>query len=213
MNNYNKVIIISLFVFGAIFLAIGGTFAYFAATMSNNAIGGSTITFDAGITITPLQTGHLIPLDDNLLDDTLNSNNVCIEINNNKICSLYQITLTNRSDAITMTGDLITTSTTYTTNNLKYQLFTRSGNTYTAASDMKTVPITANGTSTFTLNNSSMSVNLSAGTTSSPSSTNYYLAIWLSDTSSNQPADIDKTYSGTVQFMSSDGGMISADFS
>ena len=213
MNNYNKVIIISLFVFGFIFLAIGATFAYFTATVSNNNIGGSTLKFDAGISITPLQSGLLIPLDDNLLDDTLNSNKVCIDINNNKICSLYQITLTNRSEAITMTGSLKTGSTTYTTNNLKYQLFTLSGTTYTAASDIKTVPTTTNGTSNFTLNNSDVNINLSAGTTSSPSTVNYYLAIWLSDSGSNQITDVNKTYSGTVQFMSSGGNMISADFS
>ena len=213
-NNYNKVIAITLFVFAGIFMIVGSTFAYFSASISSNArnISGSTYKFDVVMDITTVKNDKLIPLVDSLLDDTLNSTHVCTDTRGYGLCYLYKITLTNNGMASNMSGTLSTVSTTYTTNNLKYQLFTYANNTYTAASDMKVVPLTAGNTSDFTLNNSNINIALNDGTTTSYS-TDYYLAIWLSDPGNNQLIDADKTYSGRITFLSSTGNRISADFS
>ena len=213
-NNFNKTLSITLFVFGIIFLAIGSTFAYFTASITSNInnLSGGTLDFDASISIETIKNDELIPLDDGLVDDTLNSTHVCTDKRGYGLCSLYHFTLVNNSIPQVMTGYLQTVSTTYTTSNLKYQLFTYSNGTYTAVSDMKTVPITADCTSNFTMNNSNISVTLNDGTTTAYS-VDYYLAIWLSDPGSNQLVDSNKTYSGSIVFVSANGNSISANFS
>ena len=213
-NNSNKVITLTLFIFGIIFMIAGSTFAYFNAGISSNAndLKGSTYNFSVAMNITNVKNDELIPVVDDLIDDTLNSTHICTDVRGYGLCHLYQITLTNNGEAATMTGYLETVSTTYTTSNLKYQLFTYANNTYTAASDMKTVPTTAGGTSNFTLSNTDVSVALNNGTTSSYS-TDYYLVIWLSDPGNNQLVDSNKTYNGRVTFVASTGDRISANFS
>ena len=215
-NKSYRAIIVSLLLCAVIFAAIGGTFAYFSAqvTSNENDIHGQTYQFDVGLNITTIKNDKLIPLDDDLVDDTLNSTHVCTDARGYGICSLYQVTFNNTGAAQTMTGVLMTESTTYTTSNLKYQLFTYdSVNTeYTAVSDAKTVPTSANGTSAITLNNSNVNVSLSSGTTQAPYTASYYLAIWLSDPGSNQLEDSNQTYSGVLTFTSSSGGRASASF-
>ena len=210
MNNSNKTLAIVLFIFGMIFLLVGSTFAYFAASIEGNGddIGGTTLVFDANMTITTEKSGNLIPVADNLIDDTLNSTHVCTDTRGYGLCSLYKLTLVNNGDAVVMTGYLKTLNTTYTTNNLKYQLFTKSNNTYTAASDMNSVPA-VNAISSFTLNNADISVSLN----STNNTADYYLALWLSDPGNNQLVDSNKTYNGSVVFGSSTGNSVSADFS
>ena len=213
-NSYNKTVVIGLFIGGIIFMIMGSTFAYLAATGANNqnGISGSTLNFSTTMTITTLKSGNMIPVDDSLIDDTLNSVNQCIDVRNNRICSLYQVTLTNSGNAVDVTGYLKTVSNGYTSGNLKYQLFSYANSTYTAATDIKTVPTSANGTSNFTLNNNAISISLSEGTASNYSA-NYYLAIWISDTGGNQTGDINKSYSGSLVFTSTSGNTISASFS
>ena len=209
---YNKTVVIGLFIGGIIFMVIGSTFAYFTAT-ANNVVSGSVYKVNVSMSITTLKNGNMIPVDDSLIDDTLNTANQCIDVRNNRICSLYQVTLTNNGNAIVMNGYLKTNSITYTTNNLKYQLFTYSGGTYSAISDAKTVPTSVNGTSNFTLSSNNIDISLNDGTSSSYV-TNYYLVIWLSDPGdANQTADIGKSYGGSLVFTSTSGNTISADFS
>ena len=212
-DKLNKVIIITLVTCGIIFTIIGATFAYFSAriTSNQNDIKGSTYKFDVKLNIDTIKNDKLIPVSDSLIDDTLNSTHICTDQRGYGLCYLYKLTLNNSGAPQTMTGNIKTTNTTYTTNNLKYQLFTLSGSTYTAASDMKSVPA-VNTTSDFTLNSSNISVNLTEGTTT-PYTTDYYLVLWLSDPGTNQLEDSNKSYSGTVSFVSTNGNIISVDFS
>ena len=213
-NNFTKTITVTLLVFGVIFTMIGGTFAYFSASVNSNAndVSGKTYKFDVTLNITSVKSGNLIPLDDNLIDDTLNSTHVCTDTRGYGLCSLYKLTLNNTGEAQTMTGYLTTVSTTYTTSNLKYQLFTKSGNTYTAVSDMKSLPIVTNATSDFTMSASNINVTMNDGT-SSAYSVDYYLAMWISDPGTNQLDDSNRTYNGKITFVSTRGESISANFS
>ena len=72
-SKLNKVIIITLFICGIIFALIGVTFAYFSATITagGNSINGGTYSFNATMNITTIKSGDLIPVDDDLIDDTL----------------------------------------------------------------------------------------------------------------------------------------------
>ena len=212
-SKFNKTIIILLFVFGIIFMIIGSTFAYFAATINSigDNISGSTYKFNVDLNISSIKNNKLIPIADNLIDDTLNSTHICTDTRGYGLCYLYKITFTNRGSAQNLIGYLKTNNTTFETNNLKYQLFRKNGNTYSFISDMKSVPV-LNANSDFTLSNNNMIVTLNDGTASNYS-TELYLAIWLSDSGNNQLEDSDKTYSGSITFTSSSGNTISVDFS
>ena len=213
-NNFTKTITITLLVMGAIFTAIGSTFAYFSGQVSSNAnaISGKTYKFDVKLNITSEKSGNLIPVVDTLITETLNSTHVCTDTRGYGLCSIYKLNLSNTGEAQTMTGYITTLSTTYTSNNLKYQLYTKSGSTYSSASDIKALPIVTNATSDFSLNSNNINVALNDGT-SSAYSTDYYLVIWLSDPGTNQQVDSNKTYNGKITFVSTNGDTVSANFS
>ena len=81
-------------------------------------------------------------------------------------------------------------TTTYTTTNLKYQIFDSS---YNAITDVMTISKTANDLVYFKKGTTKVSIT-STGTKK------YYLAIWLSDTNSDQSSDYSKTFNGAIGF-------------
>ena len=214
-DNVKKGIVLSLILLVAVAIISGATYAFFSAggTTTGDRIQGSTFTSNVSLNISSIITGKLTPTENNLIITSLNGSYPCYGKDNYNVCSIYQITMLNSSTSVSLNGYIQTNSaTTYTTNNLKYQLFTKSGNTYTAASDMKSVPIVANATSDFTLSSNNINVSLSNGTTSAYS-TDYYLAVWISDPGTNQLDDSNKTYNGRITFVSARGDSISANFS
>ena len=214
--NKGKVITLSiLFSLVVISLVSGGTYAYFSAVSRSeqNDIIGKTYNFSAELDVTREKSGNLIPVMDNLMVSSLNSQNPCVDSRQEgySLCSIYKVRLTNSGEAAVMTGGIITSSSTYTTSNLKYQLFTLNNSTYTAASDSSSVSNVATTLNSFTLNSSNMSFSLADGTSSTVIS-DYYLVIWLSDDGTNQLADRDKTFTGAIQFVSTNGATIQSTF-
>lgn len=186
---------------------LGTTFAYFIAVVNGTGnITGDTFDFGASLSMnTVYQATNLVPLNNSLVGTAVSkANNKCIDKNSHDVCSLYQITLSNTGDSITLHPYITTTSTTYTTTNLKAQLY---NNSYTSVSDVMTVSNTNNGKVYFTSSGNDLSVNLSS------SNIIYYLVVWISDTSSPQPADQSKTFSGTITFEAINGQNASIDFS
>lgn len=192
---------------GIIVVSLLGTAAYFFATASNsgNSITGQTYDFGASISLTTVyRATNLVPLQNDLVSVAISKNsNKCIDKNNRDVCSLYSITLSNTGDTVMLTPSITTTSSTYTTTNLKCQLY---DNNFEAVSDIITPSNTTNGKVYFTNNSSNLSINLSS------TSQTYYLVIWLTDTLSSQSADYSKAYSGTITFESGTGGMVYVDF-
>ena len=168
-------------------------------------ITGETFDFDASLSSQSVYVAsNLVPLANNLVGTAISkSSNKSRDINSRDVCSLYQITLSNSGDSITLTPFVTTISTTYTTTNLKMQLFDSS---YNAVSDVITPSISANGKVYFTTSSNNITVNLSS------SNIVYYLAIWITETSSSQTADYSKTYNGTITFEAASGGQLSVDF-
>ena len=205
-NKYNKLIIILLFVFGIVFTIIGATFAYFAASAnsSGNAINGTSYTFDMSLDVSSIRSGDLVPTADNLIATSLAGNYKCIDQRNYGLCSLYKITFTNNSSAETMVGYLKTSSTTYTTTNLRYRLYDEN---YNSVSDIGTVGITANTINYFKSGANNISVTIPANSTK-----DYYLVIQLHDIGENQLVDQDKSYTGSITFTSQSGGTVSSNF-
>ena len=205
-NKYNKLIIILLFVFGIIFTIIGATFAYFSASTNSggNSINGTSYTFDMSLDVSSIRSGDLIPTADNLIATSLAGNYKCVDQRNYGLCSLYKITFTNNSSAETMVGYLKTSSTSYTTTNLRYRLYDEN---YNSVSDIGTVGITANTMNYFKSGANNISVTIPANSTK-----DYYLVIWLHDIGENQLVDQDKSYTGSITFTSQSGGTVSSNF-
>ena len=208
-----KTFIIILLIFGIVFTLVGTTFAFFGAAINanGNQIGGGTYDFDVAFNVTTEKSGKLIPVADNLILSTLNSTHVCEDVRGYGLCNLYKVRFTNSGSAQSMSGYIKTSSSTYTTSNLKYQLFTLSNSTYTAISDMGVINHTTNANNNFTLSSNNVTVSLADGTSSS-TITDIYLAIWISDPGSNQLEDENKTYGGTLTFTSDAGASVTATF-
>jgi len=218
MKNEKKIlshnlIALSLAVILAIIIVAGSTFAFLSATVvaGGNSINGSTYEFNVTLALDTIKGDDLIPVEDNLITSFLNSANPCVDSRGHAACSIYKLTLTNRGSAQTLNGYMETKTTTYTTNHLKYGVYTKSGSTYTLISDTKNTSIETNTRNTFTLNNNNITFNLNNGTSSSTSS-EYYLVLWLSNVDYNQLEDQNKNYSGKVVFKSTTGETISATF-
>lgn len=205
----SKKVELSIFaVIGIVIITLLGTsFAYFfaSANYSGNNITGETFDFGASLSINTIyRANNLVPLRNNLVSTAISKqSNKCIDINNRDVCSLYSITLSNTGDSIVLSPYITTTSSTYTTTNLKCQLFNSS---YTAVSDVITISNTANGKVYITSSGNNVNISLSS------TSQTYYLAIWLTDTLSSQPDDYSKTFAGTITFDAGNSGMVYVDF-
>ena len=186
---------------------LGVTFSYIAATSSNSGenITGRTMNFGASLSIsTVYRATNLVPLANNLVSTAITKeNNKCIDKNNRDVCSLYTITLSNSGETVVLTPYVTTTSTTYTTTNLKCQLYNSS---YTAVSDVMTLSNVANGKVYLTSSGNNVTITLGS------SNQTYYLVIWLTDTLASQTNDYSKTYSGTITFEAGAIGYVYADF-
>ena len=86
---------------------IGATFAYFTATAGNNVITGNMASISLNLDVTKVTTvdetlGGMIPMSNNMIEPALAADKgkgVCIDDNNNAVCQIYKITITNDSSA------------------------------------------------------------------------------------------------------------------
>lgn len=204
-----KILFIMFMVLGVVFTIIGATFAYYTATVkSNNTIGGTTYNFNMGLDISTIRSGDLIPVVDNVIDESLASNYKCIDERDYGLCSLYKVRFTNNSTTETLVGYLKTLSgTTYISNNLRYRLYEIKNGNYVPVSDIRTVSVIENIENYFINDSANLMITVNGN-----SDKEYYLAIWIHDTGTNQLEDQGKAYVGRVEFTSSNGGMVSADF-
>lgn len=180
-----SVLIISAFVFGI-------TYAYYTASTSSNIEGEAESGLNTTLTLeTIYNSTKLVPLNDSLVKTAITKNtNKCIDKSGYEVCTLYKITLTNTANSENLYGYVKTNESTYTTENLKYQIFSSN---YTELTDILSLSTTKDEIVYFK-NNSIMNTITSTGTTT------YYLAIWLHDTGQNQKEDYSKNFSGYIGF-------------
>ena len=179
---------------------IGATFAYFSASTTNNTdVTGSTASgASLSMAITRVSdagtAANMIPM---LTADlqkgvTGTASKSCIDANNNTVCQVYKVTVTNGSAdiGINVKGTMNLTS---TAKNMKWQVLT---DAKTVNADATTV---AQGTAGTIVDNQALTA---SGTH------DFYLVIWLDETNAAQDADdAGKTFNGTVTFngVNSDG--------
>ena len=96
---------------------IGATFAYFTATATNgaNVITGNMarIGFDLAVTkVTNVDetNGGMIPMSNNMIQQALTKNTICVDDNGNAVCQIYKITVVNTSTASMFLDGYVTLS-------------------------------------------------------------------------------------------------------
>ena len=189
----------------AIIVSTGASFAYFSASASSEGnISGTTVNFDVNLNLTTIhQSTNMIPLQDTLVATAISGTNKCIDTKGYEVCSLYKITLTNDGDPFVLNGYLKTSSTTYTTGNLKYQIYDTN---YNAISDVMVPSLTANEKVYFTKDSNMVTTSMNHN------DTEYYLVMWITETNTLQNADYSKSYTGLVGFETLSGERIEATF-
>ncbi len=190
-------------------LTFGGTYAYLLASSQNNFSGEAQSGVDTTLTLEKTyHASKLVPLGDSLIRTAISkTTNKCIDKSGYEVCSLYKITLKNTVDSENLYGYIRTETSTYTTDNLKYQFFDSGFN---ALTDIDSLSKTANEIIYFQKDETNYQVSIAGSTT-------YYLAIWLTDTGEEQSADYSKDFTGYIGFESvehygTENGKIEAGF-
>lgn len=230
-NDSKKIFTIVVLIMTLMVCTTGATYAYFAITATNSVMTGTAATADLSLTVTPADlkaenTEVMVPQLESALDSAMNSTNMCVDDNNNIICKVYTITVTNESTAGVKVYGTVQFSlvdpeptdqiTSYEMENLKWKratgttsLGTTTGGSY-------------NGVAVGTINLSSLSpvfdltsggicdregailtgctsVSLAAETGSAV----YHIVVWINETN-NEQSDSGK-WVATVNFESDDG--------
>lgn len=197
---------------------IGATFAYFTATAEDtNTIQGEAANTGLSLEVTHLSTGAvsgLIPLNSNDLQKAVTGDTAatgdpktCLDKNNNTICQVYSIKVTNEGNsiaAVTGTLDLQPVSSPEAEEggesafaNLKWQVLT----------DASTVNP---GATSYGIGENPIASNI---TLNAEGNQTFYIVIWIDNLEESQNAADHGHFNGSVAFNSAEGSGISATFS
>ena len=172
-------------------LLIGGTYAYYALTASNNSIASTAGDADLSLEVTnqhPNNEKYLIPQSEKGLSQAISNNYNCVDDNNNTVCQVYSIKVTNTGTANVEINGTITFGNIDKMPNLKWRLI-KDKNTY----------------GSFKINQASNDANIFDNNIvlKKGDSKIYYIVIWIDEVDKNQP-DTGK-YNATIEFSSSNG--------
>lgn len=212
-SSKRKILIISIIVV-IIILVAGGTYAYFTASGSNSGnIVGSTYTSDFGIEVYEVQKPtSLIPLNDDLVTTAVSkASDKCLDNDGQEICSLYKLDVVNNGAAIDLQGFIRTSTSTYTSSNLKYMVYTENGGTYTPVTDALVLTHNSGDTVYFKKNSTNYTTSLLDGTTN-PQKVTYYIVFWISEIEGEQNEDQSKTFDCKIGFESIYGDKLTSTF-
>ena len=179
---------------------IGATFAWFAASATNNAVagqtGGASLTLSVS-KVTTSATGKLVPQLAAGLHSALAAKPSCVDGNSNTVCQVYQIDITNNGSATTVVNGTFTLSSSNIVNLKWVELPTAT----TVSSGFGTGSNTGN-LKAVTAFKSNVSLTASQKVT-------YYVAVWVEEQSAAQPNDANGSFTGTVTFTGAGGGVTS----
>lgn len=199
----NKILVSVLAVILITTLTVGVTYAYLVAHDSQNITVKSASGINSVLTLTTVkETSNMVPIMDNKIVTAIKNN--CVDKNNYDVCSLYSVKLTNTSSVESLYGYVRTVSSSYTTTNLRYQIFDSS---YNAVTDVMTISNSSDGFVYFEKSSSKLTV-------TSNGTKNYYFVIWLTDTGAEQSSDYSKVFNGAIGFelVGSGSGRLEANF-
>ena len=199
----NKILVSVLAVILITTLTVGVTYAYLVAHDSQNITVKSASGINSVLTLTTVkETSNMVPIMDNKIVTAIKNN--CVDKNNYDVCSLYSVKLTNTSGAESLYGYVRTVSSSYTTTNLRYQIFDSS---YNAVTDVMTISNSSDSFVYFEKSSSKLTI-------TSNGTNNYYFVIWLTDTGAEQSSDYSKVFNGAIGFelVGSGSGRLEANF-
>lgn len=199
----NKILVSVLAVILITTLTVGVTYAYLVAHDSQNITVKSASGINSVLTLTTVkETSNMVPIMDNKIVTAIKNN--CVDKNNYDVCSLYSVKLTNTSGAESLYGYVRTVSSSYTTTNLRYQIFDSS---YNAVTDIMTISNSSDSFVYFEKSSSKLTI-------TSNGTNNYYFVIWLTDTGAEQSSDYLKVFNGAIGFelVGSGSGRLEANF-
>ena len=194
---------------------IGATFAFFSAQVAgDNNVEAQSYRFATTLGVSEVSgkanadlDGKLIPLLPDRLSSALTGSNgkQCVDKAGYDACEIYQLTFTNSGSApVNFKGVLTITSNGFTADTL--QLVEFGANTEQTLTGLSSVtsPKTTALPKTGSVNLEDITVDV--GTTT------IYIAVYLKDTTQNQPNDQNVSFAGTVTYTSADGGNLTATF-
>ena len=199
----NKILVSVLAVILITTLTVGVTYAYLVAHDSQNITVKSASGINSVLTLTTVkETSNMVPIMDNKIVTAIKNN--CVDKNNYDVCSLYNVKLTNTSSVESLYGYVRTVSSSYTTTNLRYQIFDSS---YNAVTDVMTISNSSGGFVYFEKSSGKLTI-------TSNGTNNYYFVIWLTDTGAEQSSDYSKVFNGAIgiELVGSGSGRLEANF-
>lgn len=188
----NKILVSVLAVILITTLTVGVTYAYLVAQDSKDVTIVTANGVNTTLTLEPIKvSNNLVPLNDTKVKTAIGkADKKCVDKNNYDVCSLYSVKLTNTSSVESLYGYVRTVSSSYTTTNLRYQIFDSS---YNAVTDVMTISNSSDGFVYFEKSSSKLTV-------TSNGTKNYYFVIWLTDTGAEQSSDYSKVFNGAIGF-------------
>lgn len=209
-------------IFGALIMVLtlmlcttSATYAYFAiAPVSNSSATGTAATASMSLEVTKItpnttkwnaSTKKMVPQKEKKADNSellataMNDTNSCVDANNNVVCEVFQIKVTNGSTSqVRVNGTLtFTLSPNNTGHNFKYRLKDNGSSTLTTANaatqlGSATTAAIANGTAISLASKKLLAVNTSYY---------YYFVVWINETGADQSSkDAGVTFTGAVNF-------------
>ena len=210
-----KTVIISIIIVIIIIaVVIGATYAYLTASSTNSGnIVGSTYTSNFGIEVYEIQKStSLIPLSDDLITTAVSkTNNKCLDNDGQEICSLYKLDIINNGIAVDLQGFIRTSTSTYTSDNLKYMVFTSNGNTFVPITDVLTLSHNSGDTVYFKKDGNNYITKMFDGSTT-PQTVTYYIVFWISEIEGEQNEDQSKIFDCKIGFESIYGDKLTSTF-
>lgn len=210
-DNKIKFVVISLVIVLVILVvAVGGTFAFLAASNTDDyTIRGSSEEFDMDLLVTPIKvSSNLVPLSDTDIDKAITGTYNCVDSYSNDVCSIYQVDITNHGNLVNLYAYVQANNSSFITDHLKYKVYTKMNDNYTAVSDIITLSNNTSDKKYFVYDD----VNYRFGLDTDQSTT-YYFVFWLSGTNEDQNEDMDKVFNGVIGIEATDGENVTSSFS
>ena len=204
----NKYFVLGIGILILILCEVGATYAFFAVTATNTtAISGEAATAGLELTVTknyPTSAkpgiGRLIPQLESALGSAMNTTNGCVDANNNVICQVYTITITNTGNSTAKLNGSI---------KFNHSGDTISGNNLTAKGMPNLKWRRTSGTSTlgsYTTQDASVITSqtiVSNLSLAAAASETYYIVIWINEINASQ--NDSGTFGATIEFVPSNG--------
>ena len=197
----------------------GGTYAYLALS-ANNATTVTGTVASTGLTLAveqqPLKnttnTGVMVPQLETYLGTAMNGTNKCVDGNDNVVCKVYKVTITNTSSSAVSVVGTIQFSGNGSMTNLKWR---RTSNATTLGS-YSTIAVGTNTSNKYDLSaGTACTTNATQGTQSGCTTVNlkktgvtgnsqdFYFVVWINETGAVQTDS--GTFTATIEFIGANG--------